>query len=188
MRESIDEGCRRVIEKLTTSGARKEGGVACVPLASPCSVRACHLPPSSTPYPTYHLAGVCVCVSECLVKFCAGGPARFCGPVACRQLPVARCQSQVAFVSCRVVLSCCVVPCPRVASSCRVEESSRSCACLIPLKQHSQTAASLAFSPLSKSKLFKSRVQFVSDNNNNKIHNRKEIKRKAKKRSSNRSK
>lgn len=101
---------------------------------------ACHPPPSSssTPSPTYHLAGVfvCVCVSECLVKFCAGGPARFCGPVACRQLPVARCQSQVAFVSCRVVLSCCR------AVSCRVRVShrravSRSCACLIPLKQHS---------------------------------------------------
>lgn len=100
-------------------------------------------------------------------------------PVARCPLPVA---SRIRVVPCRVVvLSCCVVPCPRVASSCRVEESSRSCACLIPLKQHSQTAASLAFFPLSKSKLFKSRVQFVSDNNNNKIHNRKEIKRKAKK-------
>lgn len=118
----------------------KRGWSCCRSSCEP--LRATLHPPPYSPSLTYHLAGVCV--SECLVKFCAGGPARFCGPVACSQLPVARCQSQVAFVSCRVVPCRVVVPCPRVASSCRVEELRLP----DPVEAaQPKTAASLAFCP-----------------------------------------
>lgn len=134
----------------------KRGWSCCRSSCEPLRATLNPPPPPPPPPHTTWLVCVCVCVSECLVKFCAGGPARFCGPVACRLSPVARCPlpvaSRIRVVPCRaVVLSCCVVPCPRVASSCRIEELRLP----DPVEAaQPKTAASLAFCPSIKIKIF----------------------------------